>query len=81
MWIRAEDGLPEGYCLALVSDGRHVTLGGWERVAGWRTSREDGAFGINDQTITHWMPLPEPPAADESEAGVRRGADKFGEAL
>lgn len=81
MWIRVEDRLPERDCLALVSDGRHVTLGDWERGVGWRTSREDGAFGINDQTITHWMPLPEPPAAGESEAGVRRGTDKFGETL
>lgn len=34
MWIRVEDGLPERDCLALISDGRHVTLGGWERVTG-----------------------------------------------
>jgi hypothetical protein len=25
-------------------------------------------FGITDDTITHWMPLPEPPAQEQRES-------------
>jgi hypothetical protein len=54
--------------LALVSDGQHITLGDWTQDVGWMTSREDGAFGITNDTITHWMPLPAPPAQEQRES-------------
>lgn len=57
-WISVKDRLPEKDCLALVSDGQHVTIADWTQGDGWRTSREDGAFGITNDTITYWMPLP-----------------------
>lgn len=62
MWIKVKDRLPEKECVALVSDGRHVTIADWTQDDGWRTGREDGAFGITNDTITHSMPLPAPPA-------------------
>lgn len=67
-WISFTDRLPDRDCLALVSDGQHITLGDWTQDVGWMTSREDGAFGITNDTITHWMPLPAPPAQEQRES-------------
>ncbi len=67
MWISVKDRLPDKECLALVSDGRHVTIADWSRGNGWVTDREDRAFGITNYTITHWMPLPEPPSKKRHE--------------
>jgi len=66
-WVSVKDRLPDKDCLTLVSDGQHVTLADWTQADGWMTSREDGAFGITNDTITHWMPLPSPPAQEQSE--------------
>jgi hypothetical protein len=66
-WRNVKDGLPDKDGLALVSDGQHVTLADWTRTDGWLTSREDGVFGITNSTITHWMPLPEPPISEDQE--------------
>lgn len=67
MWIKAKDQLPDKDCLALVSDGQHTTLADWTQADGSMTSREDGAFGIINDTITHWMPLLESPAQELRE--------------
>jgi hypothetical protein len=67
MWIKVKDQLPDKDCLARVSDGQHTTLADWTQADGWMTSREDGAFGITNETITHWMLLPEPPAQEPRE--------------
>lgn len=54
--------------MALVTDGRHVTLAGWTKRDGWALDREDKAFGITAGVLTHWMPLPAPPAREQREA-------------
>ena len=65
MWINVKDRLPDKDCLALVSDGQHITLADWTQAEGWMTSREDGAFDITNDTITYWMLLPEPPEQEQ----------------
>ena len=65
MWIKVKDRLPDKDCIALVTDGQHVTLGDWTRNDGWMLSREDRAFGITADSVTHWMPLPEPPQKEQ----------------
>lgn len=53
--------------MALVTDGRHVTLADWTERDGWTLDREDRAFGITTAALTHWMPLPVPPAQERRE--------------
>ena len=67
-WVSVKDRLPEKDCLALVSDGQHVTIADWTQGNGWSTSREDGAFGVTNNTITHWTPLPAPLAQEQRES-------------
>lgn len=66
-WISVKDRLPDKDCSALVTDGQHVTLAGWTRSDGWTLDREDRAFGITAELLTHWMTLPEPPAQEQGE--------------
>lgn len=68
MWIKIKDRLPDKECMALVTEGRHVTLAGWTERDGWTLDREDKAFGIIPDALTHWMPLPVPPAQEQPEA-------------
>jgi hypothetical protein len=67
LWIKVKDRLPDKDSLALVSDGQHITLASWTQDDGWMTTREDRAFGSTNDTITHWMSLPEPPAQEQRE--------------
>ena len=67
-WIEIKDCLPDEGCTALVTDGRHVTLADWTERDGWALDREDKAFGITPEALTHWMPLPAPPAQEPREA-------------
>jgi hypothetical protein len=64
-WVSIRERLPEKDCLALVTDGRHVTLADWTERDGWMLDREDRAFGITACVLTHWMPLPAPPAQEQ----------------
>jgi hypothetical protein len=66
--VRVSDLLLEKDCLALVSDGQHVMIADWGQTNGLVTSREDSPFGITNDTITHWMPLPAPPAQEQGES-------------
>jgi hypothetical protein len=67
MWIKIKDRLPDKDCMALVTDGRHVTLADWMERDEWALDREDKALGITAATLTHWMPLPVPPAQEQRE--------------
>ena len=67
-WIEIKDRLPDEGCTTLVTDGRHVTLADWTERDGWTLDREDRAFGITARALTHWMPLPAPPAQGQREA-------------
>ena len=53
--------------MALVTDGQHVTLADWTERDGWTLDREDRSFGITAAVLTHWMPLPAPPAQERRE--------------
>jgi hypothetical protein len=68
MWIKIKDRLPDKDCMALVTDGRHVTLAVWIERDGWALNREDKSFGIIHDALTHWMPLPAPPTQEQREA-------------
>ena len=61
-WISVKDRLPEGYEAVIVCrKGRGgciveqgcLDVNGWWRVYGTRT-----------KSVTHWMPLPDPPGED-----------------
>jgi len=67
-WISVKDRLPNKDCRALVTDGQHVTLADWTQQDGWMLDREDKTFGIFADVLTHWMPLPAPPAQEQREA-------------
>lgn len=67
VWISVKYRLPDKDCSTLVTDGQHVTLAGWTQSDGWTLDREDKAFGITAELLTHWMPLPEPPAQEQGK--------------
>lgn len=57
-WIPVSERLPEeddGYCLICV-DFDYITMAYYDKKYGW-----NGQFEGWNGTITHWMPLPEPP--------------------
>jgi hypothetical protein len=58
MWIEVIYRPPDKDCLAFVGDRQHTTLANRRQADGWMTSRKNGAFGITNDTITHWMSLP-----------------------
>jgi hypothetical protein len=65
-WISVKDRLPEKLCNYLVccfeteypTHNNHICLSTW--------TRSYGFLGADDYTITHWMPLPEPPEEDKA---------------
>ena len=60
-WISVEDRLPEDWCPVLVAmdDVAQPRVGCYEKIhAMWW--RDSGGVPIR-RTVTHWMPLPEPP--------------------
>jgi hypothetical protein len=67
-WISVKDRLPDKDCTALLTDGQHVTLADRTLRDGWMLDREDKALGIFADVLTHWMPLPAPPAQEQRES-------------
>ena len=66
-WIGVEDRLPENFetVLALCKDGgmfvgKHTSRGRWQIWTAMKSTK------IVNRTVTHWMPLPAPPAEKES---------------
>jgi hypothetical protein len=61
-WIQVKERLPERDGAALVFARGIVTIAEWGAKRGWYPSyRDDAVIGVSAHTITHWMPLPEPP--------------------
>ncbi len=65
-WISVEDRPPEGECLVYVAKditGSRIHAGSFSYNA--KTNRGidiiGGHFRFDMPTVTHWMPLPEPP--------------------
>lgn len=71
-WIPVTEALPESVDDdVLVTDGEGCAVGFWREDAkawdstdfGWLENRSEPPCGIH--TVTHWMPLPEPPKEEE----------------
>jgi hypothetical protein len=64
-WISVDDGLPEAGVNVLLAcwGGKHVKFGyrrrkeKRQRGGQWRI----GGYCYEDSTVSHWMPLPDPP--------------------
>jgi hypothetical protein len=69
-WLSVKDRLPDKDCRTLVTDGRHVTVADWIQDEGWLLDRDDRNVGVTADRLTHWMPLPEPPAPRSDAASV-----------
>jgi hypothetical protein len=67
-WISIEDGLPEIQQEVLVYRGHHSGLMNTYTYCGHNEWEDDyGYWGrTTDEGITHWMPLPTPPAVKEN---------------
>lgn len=65
-WVSVKDRLPEAGKI-LVTDGETVTIsnGAWLYRSLEGKTRVPANYGAG-LTVTHWMPLPEPPKEDES---------------
>ena len=58
-WTSVDDRMPKGDVLVLGWDGESYWLALWDGNA-WHDDWYDDIL----PTITHWMPLPEPPSVD-----------------
>jgi len=61
-WISVKDRLPEGRCLVFLSESRMGRIHSADYSGNVATI--GCAFGFDMPEATHWMPLPEPPEAD-----------------
>ena len=67
-WISVKDRLPELFADVIVcrrgsavGPGRRITDGWWK------------VFGTRVKDVTHWMPMPDPPAIALYKEGSKRG--------
>lgn len=62
-WISVKDRLPEGYEAVIVCrkgrGGKCIVEQGFLDVNGWWR-----VYGMRTKSVTHWMPLPDPPGED-----------------
>jgi len=64
-WVSVKDGLPEKEDTVLLWVGRFSEMYlGWYSLAYCEWVSTIGSNQIPQDWITHWMPLPKPPAAD-----------------
>jgi hypothetical protein len=64
-WVSVDDRLPDDIQNVLVTNGLEVTFGWWRPIRyEWCVSIFDGGDVVDD-TVTHWMPLPQPPEVDD----------------
>jgi hypothetical protein len=55
-WIKTKDGLPINYQDVIIWGGNYMILA-WRDGDEWNSWNDD----FEDEDITHWHPLPEPP--------------------
>lgn len=68
-WVPLSERYPDPYVsLLLVLDGKHVTTGEYvENLSGFGWEPHDDE--ADDSKVTHWMPIPAPPAAIAAKQG------------
>lgn len=75
-WISVKDRLPKSMANEVLVWLKHkalvgyIGLGHYEKYNGqeiWFDLEHGEAFSIRGYTVTHWMPLPEPPKMERSE--------------
>ena len=54
-WISVKDRLPDAFCPVIVYRKGHVERGARDVNGWWKV------YGTRTKSVTHWMPLPEPP--------------------
>ena len=69
-WISVKDRLPDESCECLgVVDGEVTEVSYNPKQKGlicvWSMCDADGFKPLSDDAVTHWMPMPEPPAVQE----------------
>jgi len=65
-WIPVTERLPKPWDFVLVSTGdKSVEMGRCEDHGIWELMSDYPELGATAQVITHWMPLPAPPASKE----------------
>ena len=61
-WISVEDRLPEDTSIVLIAHRGGVSFG-WFNGSYWERGAATKHRAI--KTVTHWMPMPEPPMGDK----------------
>ena len=62
-WISVKDRLPDDDCAVLVASWRYIT--GEQKVSSAHYSY--GLKSFTEHSVTHWQPLPPPPAGDSND--------------
>ncbi|MGP3209197.1 DUF551 domain-containing protein [Serratia marcescens] len=65
-WIKCSDRMPDYRAPVLITDGELVAMSCRSRLDSigrdpWQTTYQSGDATKCLSTVTHWMPLPEPP--------------------
>lgn len=64
-WISVEERLPTAredvLLLINTSCKERIIIGWYSEIRGWKTDIIEWLCYLRDCTVTHWMPLPEPP--------------------
>ena len=58
-WISAEDRLPDRHQFVNIYAPNYPVGGGFLSTMGWVLD------GYNNELVTHWQPLPDPPEVDD----------------
>ncbi len=72
-WISVSERLPERNVRVLVVASptpgvvKRITIADWSEHNHWEIDPDDRLICINNETITHWMPLPAPPESDNKK--------------
>lgn len=64
-WISVKDRLPEAFQHVIICrnnrQGRQIVEAGQLDISGWWR-----VYGTRTKSVTHWMPLPEPPEKERT---------------